>query len=329
MKEANVNLKVTFIESRGFADQIDQTTSIIISAKNIVEYLEKQFDVFLSEETKINRCLSSFPDSRVHACVYMISPTGHALYPIDILSMKALHSKVNLIPIIGKADILTPSELKEFKARINKELAENNINVYRFPTDDRITATKNLEMNERMPFAVVSSAEEEVINKQLCRVRKYPWGTVVVDDDLHCEFMQFREMLLRSNLYDLILSTHNRFYEQYRISRFKKSGFPIDSEAENTRKKCSEIISFTDQQIREMSLKYDRDVKALDENFNALNFEMAKKYDTNLRELDNKRQELLENLHLVGSNLSRQLSAKSSDVYRNCPKSVKRTGSIQ
>uniref|UniRef100_A0A6G3MDY6 Septin-6 (Trinotate prediction) n=1 Tax=Henneguya salminicola TaxID=69463 RepID=A0A6G3MDY6_HENSL len=196
MREANVNLKVTFIESRGFGDQINKSSS----AKNIIEYIETQFETVLEEETKINRNLDTNLDPLVHACLYIISPTGHSLTPLDIVTMKELQSKVNLIPIIGKSDILTSEELKEFKARINVDLRDNGIKIYQFPTDDSTIASKNTDMNNRIPFAVVSSTQEEMINNQLCRVRKYPWGTVVIDDENHCEFSLLRDMLLRHTL---------------------------------------------------------------------------------------------------------------------------------
>lgn len=57
-------------------------------------------------------------DLRVHACLYFIRPTGHTLKPLDIETMKRLGSRVNLIPIVAKADTLTPSDLQNFKAKV-------------------------------------------------------------------------------------------------------------------------------------------------------------------------------------------------------------------
>lgn len=37
---------------------------------------------------------------------------------MDIELMKRLSPRVNVIPVIGKADSLTPTELKAFKARV-------------------------------------------------------------------------------------------------------------------------------------------------------------------------------------------------------------------
>jgi septin 7 len=41
------------------------------------------------------------------------------LKPLDIEFMRRLHTKVNLIPVIAKADTLTDDEVAEFKARVS------------------------------------------------------------------------------------------------------------------------------------------------------------------------------------------------------------------
>lgn len=290
MIEGNVNLKVTFIESRGFGDQIDKSQT----AQHIAAYIDEQFDAFLREETRIDRHLNEFNDTRVHACIYIISPTGRSLTALDVTTMKAIHSKVNLIPIIGKADILTAEELSAFKTRINNDIRENGIRVYHFPADDPSVAAKNSEMNNRMPFAIVASSAEETINGRLCRVRRYPWGIVVVDDDAHCEFSHLREMLLRSNLYDLIRSTQLTFYEDFRAFRLCQQGSPLDVVmTDSIRKKCSEITQSIDQQIQELVTKYEYDVKELEAHFHSSEHEVVAKFDASLQELEQRRQEFL------------------------------------
>jgi len=57
-------------------------------------------------------------DNRIHAVVYFIQPTGHSLKPIDIEVMKKLHTKVNLIPVIAKADTVTDDEIDNYKKRV-------------------------------------------------------------------------------------------------------------------------------------------------------------------------------------------------------------------
>ena len=47
------------------------------SAEVIVEYIGSKYEAYLQEELKIVRHMKEFPDTRIHACLYFISPTGH------------------------------------------------------------------------------------------------------------------------------------------------------------------------------------------------------------------------------------------------------------
>ncbi len=40
-----------------------------------------------------------------------------SLRPLDVEFMRALHEKVNIVPILAKADTLTPSEVKKKKIK--------------------------------------------------------------------------------------------------------------------------------------------------------------------------------------------------------------------
>lgn len=65
------------------------------SYKSIVEFIDAQFEAYLQEELKIKRTLHSYHDTRIHACLYFIAPTGHSLKSLDLVTMKKLDSKVN------------------------------------------------------------------------------------------------------------------------------------------------------------------------------------------------------------------------------------------
>ena len=86
----------------------------------IISYVDAQFDCILAEESRIKRNTKSI-DSRVHAVLYFIEPTGHALREMDVEFIKRLGSKANVIPIISKADSLTSKELKKYKKMILEE----------------------------------------------------------------------------------------------------------------------------------------------------------------------------------------------------------------
>lgn len=65
------------------------------SYKSIVEFIDAQFEAYLQEELKIKRTLHSYHDTRIHACLYFIAPTGHSLKSLDLVTMKKLDSKVS------------------------------------------------------------------------------------------------------------------------------------------------------------------------------------------------------------------------------------------
>ena len=69
-------------------------------------------------------------DKRVHACLYFIAPTGHGLKPLDVEVMKKIHKKVNIIPVIGKADSCTVKEVNMFKTKVRKK-PEVNVKIFK------------------------------------------------------------------------------------------------------------------------------------------------------------------------------------------------------
>jgi len=221
LQESNVNLKLTLVDTVGYGDQINKEDSF----RSIVDYIDSQFEAWLQEELKIKRNLSAYHDSRVHVCLYFITPNGHGLKSIDLVCMKKLDQKVNIIPIIAKADTINKAELQKFKAKIMNELKSNGVSIYQFPLEDETVAEVNKDNNSHLPFAVVGSNEFIKVGNKNVRARQYPWGVVQVENENHCDFTRLREMLIRTNMEDLIDTTHSRHYELYRKDRLKMMGF--------------------------------------------------------------------------------------------------------
>ena len=115
IEENGVRLRLTVIDTPGFGDFVNNDDSW----RPITEDIDRRFDNFLDAENKVNRM--NIVDNRVHACVYFIQPTGHSLKPLDIEVMRRLHTKVNLIPVIAKADTLTDDEINAFKSRVSEQ----------------------------------------------------------------------------------------------------------------------------------------------------------------------------------------------------------------
>ncbi|KAM9061510.1 septin-8-like [Sarcophilus harrisii] len=217
--ECNVRLRLTIVDSVGFGDQMHK------DSRPIAAYVEAQFERYLEEELKLHRCLYTYRDTRIHACLYFLAPTGHSLKSLDLVTMKMLDRMVNIIPVIAKADTITKSELPRFKSRIMAELDRNGICVYQFPTDDEAVAEMNARMNAQLPFAVVGSTELVRVGEQLVRARRYPWGAVCVDDESHCDFPKLRDMLICVNMEDLRERTHLCHYELYRRCKLEYLGY--------------------------------------------------------------------------------------------------------
>ncbi len=51
-----------------------------------------------------------------------------------------------------------------------------------------------------------------------------------VENENHCDFVKLREMLIRTNMQDLIDTTHFRHYELFRRTKLQEMGFS-DSES--------------------------------------------------------------------------------------------------
>ncbi|XP_014788839.1 septin-11 [Octopus bimaculoides] len=239
LQESNVRLKLTVVDTVGFGDQINKEDSW----KPIVDYTDAQFESYLQEELKIKRSLDTYHDSRIHLCLYFIAPTGHSLKALDLVTMKQLDNKVNIIPVIAKADTITKVELHKFKSKIMIELRNNGVQIYQFPVDDETVKEMNAAMNGHLPFAVVGSNDEVKVGNKMVKARQYPWGTVQVENENHCDFVKLREMLIRTNMEDLRETTHRTHYELYRRHKLQAMGF-----SDNESKSLSETYELKRQQ---------------------------------------------------------------------------------
>ncbi|VDM96176.1 unnamed protein product [Thelazia callipaeda] len=217
--ENGVTLNLTLVDCPGFGDAVDNSQWCW---EPIVNYIEKKYLDFFSEETKIERA-ATIPDKRVHLCLYFIAPTGHGLKQLDIEVMKKLHDRVNVIPVIAKADTLTTNEVTRFKSQIMKDVEANGIKLYKFPDAEDEDENKQFgPLRERFPFAVVGSNQIRETNGRRSRVRDYIWGTVEVENLQHNDFIALRDTIIRINLIDLIAVTRGVHYENFRFRQLSK-----------------------------------------------------------------------------------------------------------
>uniref|UniRef100_A0A8C5M7P4 Septin 5 n=1 Tax=Leptobrachium leishanense TaxID=445787 RepID=A0A8C5M7P4_9ANUR len=214
IEEKGVKLKLTIVDTPGFGDAVNNTECW----KAITDYIDQQFEQYFRDESGLNR--KNIQDNRVHCCLYFISPFGHGLRPVDVAFMKALHEKVNIVPLIAKADCLIPSEIRKLKERIREEIDKFGIKVYQFPEcdsdEDDEFKQQDRELKESAPFAVIGSNTVVEAKGQRVRGRLYPWGIVEVENQSHCDFVKLRNMLIRTHMHDLKDVTCDVHYENYR-----------------------------------------------------------------------------------------------------------------
>jgi septin 7 len=95
--------------------------------------------------------------------------------------MKRLHERVNIIPVIAKADSLTSEELRLFKKTIMQDITNEKIKLYEFPDFDKNDENKlNKIYKDKVPFAVVGSNFVLERTNKRARVRQYAWELLMV-----------------------------------------------------------------------------------------------------------------------------------------------------
>lgn len=87
------NIEDSIIHDQLFLNhgQLDRHDSMV----NVVQYIDEQHSKYLKEELKVVRDMVSYVDTRVHACLYMLPPTGRSIHQLDLLCLKQLSRKVS------------------------------------------------------------------------------------------------------------------------------------------------------------------------------------------------------------------------------------------
>ena len=75
LKESGVNLNLTIVDTPGFGDAVDNSDCW----NPVLTYVESQYEAFLEAETKVSRN-PSMSDTRVHACLYFVAPSGIIIF---------------------------------------------------------------------------------------------------------------------------------------------------------------------------------------------------------------------------------------------------------
>ena len=225
IEENEVRLRLNIIDTPGFGDFLNNEDAWV----PIQQTIEARFDSYLEQENRVNR--AKIVDNRVHALLYFIQPTGHALRPVDLDFLAHLHDRVNVIPVIAKSDTMSEEEIAVFKQRIMRDLAHHGIQTVSLSPheqDDEETVAELQEIQSKIPFAIVgSNSLVTTADGRRVRGRSYPWGVIEIDNETHSDFVKLRQMLIRTYMEDLKEKT-NVIYEKYRTEKLLSLGIAQD-----------------------------------------------------------------------------------------------------
>ncbi|CAI4058543.1 septin SPR28 SKDI_04G4340 [Saccharomyces kudriavzevii IFO 1802] len=227
--ELGVPITLDIILFPGCGDNVDNSQSSV----EIKRYLDQQFENVLKEEVRIKRNTRD-TDGRPHVCLYFLKSTPRGVKKFDVELMKTICDKVNLIPIIPKADGLTEAELALHKDIVRQEILQNDIHVFDFKSDNlgetlalydmdvdsnpgKSKYSRDTKIKDISPFAIIcSNAIRTTAENSVEHIREYEWGSLIVEDQTTSDFIYLKAILLGSHLQELKDVTNNVLYENYR-----------------------------------------------------------------------------------------------------------------
>lgn len=277
-------ISLNIIDTPNFANSINCDDDF----KVVVDFIRHQYDEVLLEESRVKRN-PRFKDGRIHVLIYMINPTGHGLLEIDVKFMQHVNNLVNIIPVIAKADSLTPKELLLNKQLILEDLINYKIQYFKFNeyeheldyTDDEIIAY-NKYLNLLVPFSVIGantfeeSAEEDDMLK--LRVLNPAYAKPInIEAPEFNDFTILKNVILITHLNEFKEITHEIIYENYRTEALSGKQFQYNNDKSGE----SNGGQQTDYLAKEEQIKLEE--------------ERLRKFEERVhQDLMNKRKELLE-----------------------------------
>eukprot|EP00038_Savillea_parva_P014991 m.218407 g.218407 ORF g.218407 m.218407 type:complete len:399 (+) comp29640_c0_seq1:263-1459(+) len=250
LTEKGVTLTLTLVDTPGFASAIDNTGCW----SALVAELEGRLRDYMTCETRVERD-AGWPDRRIHCLLFFMAPTGHGLKPLDAAVIRAVQPLVNVIPVIGKSDLLTAKEKDVFRARVKADLDKAGISTYTFADDEG----DGNEWRHSMPFCVSAGAS---IQSSFGGTRDYPWGAHNPADPKQSDASTVRRLLVRTYLHNLVADTHTNVYEAYRARELAAAtGSGGDDDSDRCTSPLVEFEELTQGQTRKRDA-IERDMEA-------------------------------------------------------------------
>lgn len=209
-------LQITLVDTPGYGESLHTEESFDVICSYVDTLFEKQLRAESSWSPRDAERLR-MQDPLVHVCLYFIAP--HRLKHIDVAFMRALHRKVNIVPIIAKSDTMTTKEKDEFKMSVREALKREGIEAYGFD----LSVLRQMEQQDKQeymsPWAVIGSTEAYLDAGTTVYLRKYPWGNALSSEPAHSDLPALRNLLMWSGQWhDLKMATRAK-YEAWRVAR--------------------------------------------------------------------------------------------------------------
>lgn len=113
-----------------------------------------------------------------------------------------------------------------------------------------------------LPFAIIGSTQDVMTaDGRKVKGREYAWGVAEVENDAHCDFKKLRSLLIRTHMLDLITTTEDNHYENYRQAQMETRKFgeartqpnenaKFKEEEEDLRRKFAEQVKAEEKRFR-------------------------------------------------------------------------------
>ncbi|KAG0212318.1 hypothetical protein BGX33_003688 [Mortierella sp. NVP41] len=152
---------IDFITLPGYSATINPSTTLSLTDNYLNHHLHTVTSIFSPAIPSSQLAWFLIAGSHAHSlptCAFYF--VLFELKPIDILYMKMIHERVNLIPVIAKADTLSQNELWVLKKRMLRQLKLNQIKIHTFGLDMETVEQMTADRHWGAPPFVVSTRED-------------------------------------------------------------------------------------------------------------------------------------------------------------------------
>ncbi|KAG0001131.1 hypothetical protein BGZ79_005045 [Entomortierella chlamydospora] len=155
--------EVTFVNLPGYSSTTNPSSVLSMTDDYLNHHLRAATSIFSPSIPPSQLAWFLITGSGAHSlptCAFYF--VLYELKPVDILYMKLIHERVNLVPIITKSDTLSEKELWVLKKRMIRQLKLNGINFHTFGMS-LATVEKMTELHQwgAAPFVVSSRRNQD------------------------------------------------------------------------------------------------------------------------------------------------------------------------